>query len=64
METDPDYLEVVDLWLSCRAGDGGLRHLPERGGVMEQGAWIMDALQICAGTAAWLDKEMPVRRRK
>lgn len=53
---------MVNLWLQCRGGMGGLQHLPERGGALDQGAWVMDALDLCAGTAAWLDKNVPTAK--
>lgn len=63
METDPAFFDVIDVWLACRGAMGGLQHLPERGAVMDQGAWLMDALMICQATTAWLELKMPLRRR-
>jgi hypothetical protein len=36
---------VRDRWLFCRDGEGGLRHLPGPGGVGQQSAWLLDAIE-------------------
>lgn len=37
---------VLERWQLCRDGQGGFRHLPAAGGVGDQPAWLMDALDI------------------
>lgn len=40
----PGWREIIRLWVAC----GGLEpaHLPEAGGVLDQGAWLADAFDF------------------
>lgn len=51
------YFHVVRLWFRCRGGMGGLAHLPERGGLNDQPAWLMEAFNHLANTEAELERE-------
>ena len=43
---DPVYLEIVRLWLAGRGDYGGMAHLPEKGALLDQPAWLMEAFAI------------------
>lgn len=56
-DLDPDFLEVVDLWRTCRPRPGVMRGmvaghipsapvLPEAGGLLDQGAWLQHAFDV------------------
>lgn len=53
---EPIYFDLAQLWLACRGSDGGLNLLPEPGGVLDQGAWLIEALEVMDGQAARLRK--------
>ncbi len=52
------------LWCRTRGSMGGLGHLPEAGGVLDQHAPTMDGLDEITRTMAWLDERFPRRERK
>lgn len=40
--------------MRCRHSDGGYRHLPDRGGINDQAAWLMDAFTVIANAVEQL----------
>ncbi len=63
-DTLPDPLwAVVRIWRSCR-GDAGLAVLPEAGGLLDQAAWLLDAIDACSAAEAGLRAEEQERRER
>jgi len=58
----PVYHHVVTVWAACRAGMGGYSLLPDAGGYLDQGAWLMDAFGVLS--AAQAEHEEQQRRRE
>ncbi len=52
------------LWGRTRGAWGTLGHLPDGGGVLDQHAPTMEALDVLTGAIAWLDERFPRRDRK
>jgi hypothetical protein len=46
---------IVNLCNMC-AGEFGLAHLPDPGGLNDQSAWLMDAINICRSVGAKLSE--------
>ena len=47
------------LWCQTRGGMGGVGHLPEAGGILDQHAPTMEGLSVLTECAAWLDEAYP-----
>jgi hypothetical protein len=51
------YFEIVQIWLRCRpSGMGGAPLMPEPGGVLDQGCWLMAAFDIMNAEAALIEQ--------
>lgn len=47
------------LWCRTRGAMGGIGHLPERGGILDQHTPTMQALDVFSETWPWLDGRFP-----
>jgi hypothetical protein len=54
--------EVVGMCNVC-AGEFGLAHLPDAGGMNDQSAWLMDAINICRVAESKLRKSEDADKR-
>ncbi len=51
---------MLEVWKLCRRSSmGAVGHLPEGGGVLEQPAIIMQALEVCNDAEAWVEEFIP-----
>src|SRR5690606_493137 len=50
-------VEAPRISCSCRSPTGGLSHLPEPGGLLDQSSWLMDAFAAMDAAAAELKKD-------
>jgi hypothetical protein len=51
------------LWCRTRGAMGTLGHLPAAGGLLDQHAPTMQALDVITETMAWLDERFPHRAK-
>lgn len=47
------------LWCRTRGAMGTIGHLPEAGGLLDQHAPTMEALDVITSCVAWLDERFP-----
>ncbi len=56
---DEGLLETARIYLHCRDGWGGLAHLPDSGGMLDQAAIMMDAFAELASAFGEKSRKKP-----